>query len=405
MKRDLRINKRDNIIFGLFSLWLIVDSVNGFLLRNDIPIPVSQLFKLFVAILVVIRCYRHSNAQKLLLWITLYLLLYSANILWRGEDFASSMILLSKFLTTCIFFLYFSFVAISNQKFFKKEAFKVFKINLIVFVGNILLGLLGIGYHSYTDNDGIGYCGFFYAINEMSGVVAALFPWAFYFFIKNISIKKYYLASMVLFVVAFLLSTKSGMLATALSFVLITYMYGGKAERMLIAVGTVLLVIIAAIYIQNLLNSEVAVIQRFNYFLEQRGVVDTITSGRLTYWEEEGREFYDAGFVSQLFGLGGNRTVEMDPYDALLNCGIVGLGMVLYIYIFFMKRPIKKRIKTLEYSRVVWISNFLLIIISVIGGHILFSSMAGLFIALSNSTLYCRYEKNISNSQFISFKR
>lgn len=400
-----KISKADSLIFNLFSLWLIVDTLNGFLLRNDIPISVSQVYKLFVAIFVLAHCYKHNKVKILFAWMVLYLSLYTVNIIWRGEEITSSLILISKFLTSLLFFYYFTLVANTYPIYFKKEALKVFKVNILVFSGNILLGLIGIGYHSYTEIDGIGYCGFFYAINEMSGVVATLFPWAFYLLKDKFSIRKYYLASTMLFIIAFLMSTKSGMLATILSFIFITFTYGRKSEKIFISIGTILLVIIAAIYIQVLLSSDVGVIQRFSWFLDQNGVVDAITSGRLSFWEEEGHEFYDAGFVSQIFGLGGNRTVEMDPYDALLNCGLIGVGFLAYIYYYFICQPLKKRVKTLDYSKVVWISNFALIIISVIGGHILFSSMAGLFIALSNSTLYCCNEKNISNSQFISFKR
>ena len=76
-----KISKADSLIFNLFSLWLIVDTLNGFLLRNDIPISVSQVYKLFVAIFVLAHCYKHNKVKILFAWMVLYLILYTVNII------------------------------------------------------------------------------------------------------------------------------------------------------------------------------------------------------------------------------------------------------------------------------------------------------------------------------------
>ena len=325
----------------------------------------------------------------------IYLFVYLINLILIGEDVGRSLILISKLLTSLLFFTYFLQVNNADREYFLKKAKLIFIISFIIFSVNMILGVLGYGFSSYEN--GIGTCGFFYALNELSGVLAVLSPWMFYYCKTNLATLGFYLCSTFLFFLSFALGSKSGIVATFMFFFLINYSYGGQTERLIMIVLFVVMTIIGVIYIQQFLSANLPVIERFSYFVEKQGFVDALTSNRLHYWEDRSKEFYTSGVSVWLLGLGGQRTVEMDPFDALLNCGLVGFVAVFFLYWKLISSPLGRRHESLQYSKVIFSSNLLLVFISIGGGHILFSSMAGMLIALSNAILFGK--RTIFNSR------
>lgn len=389
MRNNLRISKVDNFLFILFAFWLLVDTINGFLLRNDFPISVSQIYKTFVAILVIVRCRNNNQVKSVFIISFVYLFFYVSIVALNGEDVVSSIVLISKLITSLLFFAYFSQICKADYVYFKRKAFFVIKWSSIIFSANMLAGSLGFGFSSYdfSEDEGFGSRGFFYAINELSGVLAVLYAWAIYFCKNLFSFEKYLICCVVLFFLAFTLSTKSGIIATAIFFLYITYSYGNKKEKVFVICALMIIVVSAAVIVQIILSSDIPLFRRISYGVDRYSVLDALTSNRLQYWEEESKDFANADYISRIFGIGGNRTVEMDPFDALLNCGIFGLLVLFYLYFKALFKPISRKYKKLRYNKVIHISNCLLILMSIGGGHILFSSMAGMLIALSNALL------------------
>ena len=325
----------------------------------------------------------------------IYLFVYLINLILIGEDVGRSLILISKLLTSILFFTYFLQVNNTDRDYFLQKAKFIFTISFVIFSVNMLLGMLGYGFSSYEN--GIGTCGFFYALNELSGVLAVLSPWMFYYCKTKLTTLGFYICSAFLFLLSFALGSKSGIVATIMFFFLINYSYGEKRERLIMIILFVVIAIIGVIYIQQILSANLPVIERFAFFVEKQGFVDALTSNRLHFWEDRSRDFFRSGLIVWIFGLGGQRTVEMDPFDALLNCGLVGFAVILFLYWKLIAYPLEKRNESLQYSKVIFSSNLLLVLISVGGGHILFSSMAGMLIALSNAILFGK--RTIFNSR------
>lgn len=394
------INIFDDILFLLFACWLIVDSLNGFLLRNGYPISISQIYKLLVAVIVLVRCKNCISIIQFVLFTICYLSIYILNLIYINEEINSSVILLSKLITTLIFFIYFIQVRNSSSRYFKKKAYLVLTSSFIVFALNLIAGNLGFGFHSYGGASGFGSRGFFYAINELTGVLIVLFPWAFYYVKTNYSFKLYFYFSAILLFFSFTLSTKSGLVATFLSCLIIAYLYGNKIEKRIVISILILLLIGTFSIVQIIINSDLPLVQRITYFINTNGVINAMTSNRLLFWAEEQKYFYSAPLFSQLWGLGGVKTVEMDPFDALLNCGFVGLAFLLCMYVVLLLRPIFRRYRYCKYNKVIFISNFFLILMSIGGGHVMFSSMAGMLIALSNALLIDNYRMESLNRLF-----
>ena len=402
MQKALRIIRTDDIIFNLFACWCLVDTLSG-MMSGFLFFSLSQIVKALVAALVIFRC---SHNQAIVSCVSVMIIYLSISVFHSaiiGEDVPATIILMSKLLTSILFFVYFIQVKKSNGRYFEDKAFLVLKWNFLIFSLNIALGLVGIGNSTYNVEDAtvttIGSHGFIHSTNEMAGVLAVVFSWAFYYFKQHYSFIVYLFLSALLFFLAYAMSTKAGILATALSFISITYFYGKKNERRVLLLFFIVAVYYAAKLVQLLLESEVPIVQRFSYFFERDGLLNALTSGRLGMWEEERGDYTNSGLLTLLIGLGGGRTVEMDFYDILLNCGIVGVVVFGWTYIKMLISPLKKRIRELHYIKVIFTSNFLLVVISLIAGHIVFSSMAGMLIALSNALLFGKYGEGKTDVQ------
>ena len=153
---------------------------------------------------------------------------------------------------------------------------------------------------------------------------------------------------------------------------------------LIILVGIV--IISGVSYIGFLLESEISIVERFTFFMEKDGLLGALTSGRLDMWEEAEPIFDRAPFLRKLIGMGYSQQVEMDPYDMLLFTGYSGLFVLLLLYCILIINPLTK--KNNIFSKAVFTSNILLVFLSISSGHIAFSSMAGMYIALSNALLY-----------------
>ena len=108
-----------------------------------------------------------------------------------------------------------------------------------------------------------------------------------------------------------------------------------------------------------------------------------LLSGREEYWLEEKSELLDGGIGNIIMGLGEARTVEMDMFDAFLNYGIVGLIVVYSFFFFLLYKAYHYRLIN-SWARVIFFIDVMLLIASSLSGHIIFSGMAGPFIALVN---------------------
>ena len=85
--------------------------------------------------------------------------------------------------------------------------------------------------------------------------------------------------------------------------------------------------------------------------------------------------------------MGESRTVEMDPFDVLLNYGIVGVLLCYSFYIYLLIKSWKYRRKNMIAKLVLYV-NLLILSASSFAGHIIFSGMASWLIALINTLIY-----------------
>lgn len=382
----------DHFLIQLFSLWLLIDTINGFCLGYNIDFPLSQVYKSIVAIIVLIRCRHDKLCTKFVFILLIYLLLYSMVVLTNGYSLTKILYFLSKPITSFLFYIYF-LMLIKQQK-YNKYLLKIFKLSFLFFSANIVIGIFGFGFASYKDMGGIGRCGFFYAINELSVVVAVLFPISLYYVKTHCSFIFYFLFSIFLLALSFILSTKTSMLVAISSILYIMYSYGNKIEKKIVVFSIIAIIVSCITIFSILVSSDLKVFQRFSYFMDKDGLLVAFTSGRLIYWDEKSYIYYASGLITKVFGLGGCQTVEMDPLDALLNFGLLGFILIIILYTKIIYNAFKCKF---YYSKAIMFSNILLVLISIFSGHLMFSSMAGMLIALSNAFLFYKNNYCLNN--------
>ena len=298
-----------------------------------------------------------------------------------------------------IVFVYYAAVVVLKLGFIqKKELQNIFYVNSVVLLLNVYSGLLGIGYYAYGEN--LGCKGFIYAHNEMSGMMAVLFGVSYFFLyaVQNSNRITVYLSNLIFLVAALLVSTKAGILLVSISLILVPFvnmkygMFRAFLRTSKLRIMIFLIVLCLVIYYSYLLLDYSGAIERWIYFFEKSGI-NAIYSSRDSYWAEEKLEWEEGNIGVKLFGMGGDRTVEMDQADTLLNYGIFG---VIIVYSFYLSLVIKafRRRRESKYAKFVFGMNLFILAASCFAGHLLFSGLMGIPFALMNAMIFYSKMKN-----------
>lgn len=381
-------NTKDLVICNVLCVWLLIDSINGYFVRESVSIPISIFYKLVVVFLISLRILKYKSGLRLILLLLVYLLFQA--IFYAIID-VPDMIVTYQFLlkpvTNIIIYFYFVKLIRRDNLFTKKCICKIFKYNLIIYACNLILGLCGFGYRSYESAYGdIGFTGFFYSLNELGGVAASIFPF-FLFNQYNNGKRNFYLASIFVIFLAFLLMSKATILTAFISIILIIYMKSKNRKLFLFCGLVIILYAIFHLNIDELLSSQSAYAQKAMYSYGTGGILNLIFSGRINFVIMRTKEFFDSSFIIQLFGLGGNRSVELDPVDVMLNIGYFGLLIYFLIWLYLARQLFVNRHRN-RFIPIITISNITLFGMGCMAGHIFFSSTAGLFIASLNALVY-----------------
>lgn len=405
----------DKIIIFLLSIILIIDSFNGFLLLNkfNTGISLSQLVKFPLLYFMMFRIYI-LNKKYFLHVLGISMILVLAVFINYVDEVNVSLLkeftLILKLLVIPICAYYFVSLKEINYDFYYKSIIKIFKISFIVLAVNIFLSIIGVGYSSYSG--GIGNKGFFYAGNELSAMYLIISSFLLQYTFKKLSIKYYIILSIIALVIGVSISTKVSMFSIFLIIILIPLISVKikiNATFILKAVFFVLgIVLISALLYDNVVNS--SVFDRWVYFFKvyNYDYTSIILSGRNKTLIESfnmNETFYKpinlffgysyTGFLdnmqqSTFYKVKAN---EMDFFDIYFIYGIFGLLSVLSIWFISIVQFIISEKKNL----VLLITICLILVISFLSGHVLFSGLSGPFIGIYLSLMFHNKLSNSSN--------
>ncbi|TFV97202.1 hypothetical protein E4S40_00670 [Algoriphagus kandeliae] len=381
--------------------YLLVDCINGVLMRIGIGISISQLYKM--GMLAGMLSYLLFKKPMIFLASFSLILFFLLPLLFKAMLTGETRTVVGNFgynlkliLFPISFFFFYSldFNSQGLKKFW--NAFIWFNFWLIAV--NILLGVLGIGYSQYDspEGQGIGGRGFFFAGNEVAGIFL-LFASAAWFQTKNWTGIFRFFFFLFLLVLGVLNTSKTAILGIILIVGLLELPKFLK-KRITIGrfVGLLSLPFLAmgmgALIVWGI--QATGLIDRILFFYERLDLLTFILSGR-NQMVMGAMSFFPTvySFWDYLFGVGNQEflqlmgiyhgdphTIEIDFFDLLFMNGFLGLGLVLGIFLWATIRSFSGSLT----ESPIWAVNLILLLISFLAGHIFNSAMLGISLGVVN---------------------
>lgn len=410
--------KTGNIIIIMMIPTLLVDCITGWMSINaPFSLSLSQIYRsvMLLVLFLWLAVYWRRGAIPVLfaLLVTFCLMaihsISASDIASVGMDFRFNLSLLAHF-------IYFVFLLGFINK-IKKNRFAlqrtmgridlIVRFSFYVIAFNIVLGIFGIGYStlaSYAmeaEESGAGGKGFFVAGNDLSSVVLIV---GGMLLIKQWSVGKiipYIYYSVVLLLLSVLLLTKTVILGTLVLIIGIPIAMSAVIERFRLRyrplIPLFLGVLLALATITWLIATDSAIVRRIVWLAESQDVLVAITTGRSNFIAAALQLWFEIYSVTDwLFGkgwsefqldmksiLGYEKMVEIDYADVLMMNGLFGLmvvGLIWFVYLY----SAFAHVKWTPVGKAVLFVDVLLLGLAATAGHILFSAMNGMFVALLN---------------------
>lgn len=381
---------RLKIVFVLFSLYLVVDSVNGFMLREGLP-SVSMPYKLT---LIIITCLLFSLYVKIIVisLIILFYLIYGV-ISFGFTQTLQGMDWLVKLLSIIYFYYLFKRLFSHDNDCYNRFVSFCF-ICFFVLAFNVCLGLFGVGYSSYSSSD-LGSKGFIYAGNELGFAIILSASVILAKFIHEKNYKSYCYFSLFLIFVSALTAVKVAFISSIIIILIFPLLslhvrsnFFFVSKKAMIFVSLLYLIspfIIASALYYFLFN--VGLWERIQFFWGRTSFIDFILSGRFERLLLSLDIFlHDYSLVEKLFGRGVTwidgvkvfNNVEIDLFDFLMRYGLFGFFSCLVLILFCLHIALSSNHVHKRYYIVVF---FLGLAVSLTAGHVIYSGTASIIMS------------------------
>lgn len=403
---------KKKITLELLIIWLMfailpVDMLNGFLLHSNIHLPffsLGQLFKLILLSLLIFSFIKNKNnfyyisiLATLLFLPSLFRVIAEFKINFLVQDF----IKIFRYLMPIVVFFFFKRIIISEKKENLKLIFNLVVFSYIIFVFNILLKYLGLGYAMYPNGD-IGSKGFFFAGNETSALLIILSSIIGFKIFNKKEKLKYFLFFIFNLFVGLTISSKTGTLGVFLVFVLIPikpFKPRIKAKYLRnIIISTFLILPLISFFTWKYIIITPA-FKRLEFFWNKLEFLTFVFSNRNNFFIKAWDVFCsDYNFFEKIIGVGqtkyeqlnGNSIVEIDIADIFFAYGITGLILFIFLMTLIYTKAKKLRNKRNPYASLVFLMIFILLAISTLAGHVYSSGMSAVFIGLLFSLIFMK---------------
>lgn len=380
--KDIRI-KENGLFIVLFTILPLIDSLNGIFTG----LPVGKVYKMSLGVILLLNLILTHNRfkkKKLILlcggigYIAMSILL---NILCGGTFFHQA------------FAIKFCFNILLGVSLFQSadlriingnDLYKILDISAWVFIGCYLIPyFLGVGNMVYSGD--IGYKAFFIAQNELSLVVVVFSFFTAYKLLNRVTVyDTLRLACLVL--CGMLLNTKTAIVACLVAtaaWIVPTILKGDY--RIKLAVSAIIM--IGYFVLKDKIVSSIMNAQNRIAILTSKNFGDSklvgLLSGRSIFAYNAWSEMKDDNFILKLLWGNGFCThilTEMDFVDVFFYLGSIGLivSIIVFVNIFISI----KRNTANDSSWIRLISYVVIMIQTILAGHVLFMSMSGCYFIL-----------------------
>mgnify|MGYP001818221424 CR=1 FL=1 len=275
---------------------------------------------------------------------------------------------------------------------------------LLLYVGlfclNILVPVaLGVSLLNYGTS---GYTGFYNAGNELGAFIAFMLPITMYFAFRGRRRALAAVLAAALVVCGILTGAKTPLLASALSLVLVPlviwrHFVAGTVVGGLLLAGPVLYVLthlndLARLLPENIFGRLITAVT------ERYSILEILLGVRIEYFRLYMEQAQAAGLAEALFGrgfvaaaefmlpvTGAYKAAEMEAVDLVARYGLVGLTLVVVLVAgVFVSHTARD-----AYSRVVIFATLVLMLVSLLAGHVLGNAFCGFVIAMAYAARVC----------------
>lgn len=377
-------------IFGISSVILLIDWCNGVLFHYGINMPISILMKVTLIILAFPLVL--GKPKNILLFTTIFLyigIVCMQKVIVGNALIFESLTLLIRVLYTIVMYIFFKNQILKNAIYTINRVKNIIFINWLIVVAAIFLGAIGYGEYSYATAF-IGTKGYFIAGNELSGTFFILTSMVMYFSKSKTNLFFIIVTSIL---VSVLIASKVSLLSTIFA---VLFVIKCKLIKLNALVKYLIfsIALIASSFTLYTVLAESDILTRWLFFYEKDGLGYLLFSGRLEFISNPLTDFKTFGLLDFIFGNPSISTVEMDFIDILMHFGVLGV-LLFYSMIFYVVLKVFR--SNSSFRTITLFIDVLLLIISSLAGHIIFSGLAGLFIALVNSLINSKenyYEKS-----------
>ena len=257
------------------------------------------------------------------------------------------------------------------------------------------------GFQSYDVTKG-GSIGWFYSANEISAIMAILFP-IFISGFSNFKYKFYKILFLIIYLVVMLtIGTKVPLLAFFLTlffifmYMLICWIREKRYQWIMALMAGIVVIITSAILIipkttfyKNIqVHLDFLGVNHITDVFSSTHLIDHfIFSERVTFLEGKSISYDNAPLIKKVLGLGIHdeddlsKMIEMDYYDVFYSTGLVGclLFFIPYLYILYQ---IYKSLKTKKFNFIRYmnvVSLILILLLSLFSGHVITSPSVSIY--------------------------
>lgn len=386
---------------------------NGVFLRNNIALPVSQIFKFALTVLMVLRLIPIKEFGFLML---LFVVFQVAPLLGylKTQDISAlykDIVVATKWFNVPLSFFYFKIVLQSPRLNELKRFIKRFlKISFGFLSLNMLIGVLGFGVAFYYEGypHAVGTRGLIYAGNELAILnVSMAFIAASYY--KEKQMYLHYGVFFILFMVfAFLMTSKTVMAGTVVVFILpwistIKKSFSKKWVQRLFYFSLIGLPVLITGLVYGVTQSGfLRKLQHSNKVNE--GDFWTIFFSNRNVFLKKAWGIYSEQYsaVEKIFGLGQHYFInlvedspEMDLITLFFTNGVLPLLVILVLIAYwFINAYYLGKQKENVFAKQVFVYLVFILILANTAGHILNSGISAYYIGLSLAIMF--YRRNIT---------
>ncbi|SEL84074.1 O-antigen ligase like membrane protein [Maribacter orientalis] len=398
------------VLWLMFAL-LPVEMLHGFLLHSgvNLPLSVGQAFKLILLASLLFSFFIELNGLFICLF--LFCLLFIPSL---GQSLSKleigflfkDFIKISRYLMPLIVFLFFKKIIERGRSNEMNLIFKLVQFSYLVFVFNILLKYIGLGYAMYPNGD-IGSKGFFFAGNETSALLIILSAIIGFNLFKKGKKLSYFLFFLFNLFIGLTISSKTGTLGVLIVFLLIPVKQFQLKIRLRYVKNIIIsILLIVPVVVVSTWKFIVAspVFTRLKFFWHELDFLTFIFSNRNNFLKNAWKVYWEEyNFLEKIIGVGqtnyeilnGNSIVEIDIADIFFAYGFVGL--LLFVFIMFLsyyQAKIFRATNRHPFAGLAVLMIFVLLGISTIAGHVYSSGMSAVFIGLVFSLMYLKKDAN-----------